>query len=76
MTMYGRPASLRMAEALLRRAAEQGAGGMLLVDGEPGTGKSLLPCARATSRPRPTTWPASPARCPTWPPVTPGPRPA
>jgi DNA-binding CsgD family transcriptional regulator len=48
MTMYGRSAQLRMTDALLRRAG-QGAGGVLLVDGEPGVGKSLLlhECARA-----------------------------
>ncbi len=41
MTMYGRSAQQRMVNALLRRA-EQGAGGVLLVDGEPGIGRSLL----------------------------------
>jgi DNA-binding CsgD family transcriptional regulator len=50
MTMYGRSAQLRMTDALLRRAG-QGEGGVLLVDGEPGTGKSLLlhECAQAAA---------------------------
>jgi DNA-binding CsgD family transcriptional regulator/tetratricopeptide (TPR) repeat protein len=39
--MYGRSMERRMVSALLRRA-EEGAGGVLLVDGEPGIGKSLL----------------------------------
>ena len=39
--MHGRPAERRMAAALLRRA-EQGLGGVLLVDGEEGIGKSFL----------------------------------
>jgi predicted ATPase len=39
--MYGRSAERRMVAALLRRA-EEGAGGVLLVDGERGMGKSLL----------------------------------
>lgn len=39
--MPGRPAERRMVATLLRRA-EQGLGGVLLVDGEPGIGKSLL----------------------------------
>jgi predicted ATPase len=48
MAMYGRSAQQRMVDALLRRA-EQGAGGVLLVDGEPGIGRSLLlhECVRA-----------------------------
>ncbi len=48
MTMHGRSAQLRVTDALLQRA-ERGAGGVLLVDGEPGTGKSLLlrECMRA-----------------------------
>jgi predicted ATPase len=39
--MYGRPTEQRIVGALLRRA-EAGAGGVLLVDGEQGIGKSLL----------------------------------
>ena len=48
MAMYGRSAQQRIVDALLRRA-EQGAGGVLLVDGEPGIGRSLLlhECVRA-----------------------------
>jgi len=48
MTMYGRSAQQRTVDALLRRA-ERGAGGVLLVDGEPGIGRSLLlhECVRA-----------------------------
>jgi predicted ATPase len=46
--MYGRPTERRMVAALLRRA-EEGLGGVLLVDGEQGIGKSLLlqECERA-----------------------------